>query len=213
MNKRMYLMIIIGYTIFNIFMMALYDWYGNKNTNGNARDINISMIDEQNYRDQTYNIESKEYNKEDIDNYKFNNRKEISEEVDTNKNNYDFKYESDEITNNISEEKKNSIENKSSFNSSNCYNKNKVNKVFNSSASEIIKDLTTIEKAKVLVVCTKLSREEYKNISDYLSYNNERLGVLKVYDILEKKLDDESLEELKRIFFRYMDVDKVKEII
>lgn len=212
MNKRIYSMIIIIYTVFNISMMFLYDGYGSKNTNENVREMDMSMEDEQNYRAEIDNNESKENSKEDLGNYKFNNKKDISEEVDTNKNNYNFKYESDEITNNISDEKNITRDKESSFNSSNYYNKNKVNKVFNSSASEIIKDLTAMEKAKVLVVCTKLSREEYKNISEYLSYNNERLGVLKVYDILEKKLDDESLEELKEIFFRYMDVDKVKEI-
>ena len=212
MNKRIYSMIIIIYTVFNISMMFLYDEYDSKNTNENVREMDMSMEDEQNYRAEIDNNESKENSKEDLGNYKFNNKKDISEEVDTNKNNYNFKYESDEITNNISDEKNITRDKESSFNSSNYYNKNKVNKVFNSSASEIIKDLTAMEKAKVLVVCTKLSREEYKNISEYLSYNNERLGVLKVYDILEKKLDDESLEELKEIFFRYMDVDKVKEI-
>ena len=210
MNKKIYLIIIIGYTIFNIFIMNLSAWDSNKNININeaSGDNTINMLNEQNYKDKTGSIEIKENNNEDRDSYKFNNKKEALSEVD--ENNYNFKYESDEITNNnVSREKKN----KNSFDSINYHNKNKVNKVFNSSADEIIKDLTTIEKAKVLIVCTKLSREEYKNISEYLSYNNERLGVLKVYDILEKKLDDKSLEDLKKIFFRYMDIEKVKEII
>ena len=35
---------------------------------------------------------------------------------------------------------------------------------------------------------------------------------MKVYAILEKKLDDESIEEVKEIFYKYIDTDKVKEI-
>lgn len=209
MNRRGYLVIVVFYTIFNIGVLVLLNNYTGeyKKENVEYKDFHVEVYDNEEKNQQ---IISEEESKENDEKYIKNKEKlELSQDNNDNvEDKLNIMYESDkDIYNNSS----------NNYNESSYYDKNKnianeSNQVFKLTAEEIIRDLTPIEKAKILWVCRKLTKEEYNDIEEYLSYRNEKLGVIKVYNILESKLDEESLGEVKDIFSKYMDLTKVEEI-
>lgn len=209
MNRKGYLVIVVFYTIFNIVVLVLFDNYTNKYEKEYVenKDSYVEILDNEDKNQQMVNIEESKVN----DEISIKNKEKL-ELSQNNSENVEDKL-------NIMHESDKDIYNNSSYNykESSSYDKNKnmaneSNQVFKLTAEEIIRDLTPIEKAKILWVCRKLTREEYNDIEEYLSYRNEKLGVIKVYSILESKLDEESLAEVKDIFSKYMDLTKVEEI-
>ncbi len=75
---------------------------------------------------------------------------------------------------------------------------------------ELIDELTISEKAKIIGICKELNEEDYSEINEFLTYNNERLAVLRTLNVIERKVDEEQIEELKKIFSKYIDMDKVE---
>lgn len=84
-------------------------------------------------------------------------------------------------------------------------------KVLKMPISKIEDSLSIAEKAKILSVCKKLSEQDYKYIAQYANYDNEKIAVSKTFDILENRLTDEQLEEVKEIFSDYIDFSKVED--
>lgn len=84
------------------------------------------------------------------------------------------------------------------------------NKVMKVPPEELIDELTISEKAKIIGICKKLNEEDYSEINEFLTYNNERLAVLRTLNVIERKVDEEQIEELKKIFSKYIDMDKVE---
>lgn len=84
------------------------------------------------------------------------------------------------------------------------------NKVMKVPPEELIDELTISEKAKIISICKELNEEDYSEINEFLTYNNERLAVLRTLNVIERKVDEEQIEELKKIFSKYIDMDKVE---
>ncbi len=84
------------------------------------------------------------------------------------------------------------------------------NKVMKVPPEELIDELTISEKAKIIGICKALNEEDYSEINEFLTYNNERLAVLRTLNVIERKVDEEQIEELKKIFSKYIDMDKVE---
>jgi len=83
-------------------------------------------------------------------------------------------------------------------------------KVMKVPAEELINELTFSEKAKIMSICKELNEEDYSDISEFITYNDERLAVLRTLNVIENKVDEEQIEELKKIFSKYIDMDKVE---
>ncbi len=83
-------------------------------------------------------------------------------------------------------------------------------KVMKVPPEELIDELTISEKAKIIGICKALNEEDYSEINEFLTYNNERLAVLRTLNVIERKVDEEQIEELKKIFSKYIDMDKVE---
>jgi hypothetical protein len=83
-------------------------------------------------------------------------------------------------------------------------------KVMKVPPEELIDELTISEKAKIMGICKDLNKEDYSEISEFLTYNDERLAVLRTLNVIERKVDEEQIEELKKIFSKYIDMDKVE---
>jgi len=83
-------------------------------------------------------------------------------------------------------------------------------KVMKVPAEELINELTFSEKAKIMSICKELNEEDYSEISEFITYNDERLAVLRTLNVIENKVDEEQIEELKKIFSKYIDMDKVE---
>ncbi len=84
------------------------------------------------------------------------------------------------------------------------------NKVMKVPPEELIDELTISEKAKIIGICKELDKEDYSEINKFLTYNNERLAVLRTLNVIERKVDEEQIEELKKIFSKYIDMNKVE---
>ncbi|WP_346897163.1 hypothetical protein [Clostridium sp. UBA7503] len=84
------------------------------------------------------------------------------------------------------------------------------NKVMKVPPEELIDELTISEKAKIIGICKELDEEDYSEINKFLTYNNERLAVLRTLNVIESKVDEEQIEELKKIFSKYIDMNKVE---
>jgi len=84
------------------------------------------------------------------------------------------------------------------------------NKVMKVPPEELIDELTISEKAKIIGICKELNEADYSEINEFLTYNNERLAVLRTLNVIERKVDEEQIEELKKIFSKYIDMDKVE---
>lgn len=206
MDKNKCSLIVVIYTIFNIGVLIGFNVYENNNhedyisNNGNY------------VQNQQKNLEN-----EEITNVQQNkNEDKIQGEAEVEIKKTEKNSNNTLSENNTMHESDKEIDNNSSYKSGNSYKQkessSESNKVFKLSAEEIINDLSSIEKAKILFVCRKLTTEEYNEIEEYLSYNNEKLGVTKVFNILENKLDEKSLEDVIEIFSKYMDIDKIDEI-
>lgn len=85
------------------------------------------------------------------------------------------------------------------------------NKVLKVPISNIEKSLSLAEKAKILTMCKKLSEKDYKYIAQYANYDNEKIAVSKTLDILENRLTEEQIEEVKEIFSNYIDFSKLED--
>lgn len=84
------------------------------------------------------------------------------------------------------------------------------NKVMKTSTDEMIKDLSAVEKGKIMLICKELTEEDYEDITEYLSYNNERLAVMRTLDVLESKVEKKKVDQIKEIFSKYIDMSKVE---
>lgn len=200
MNRKKYIVFVILYTIFNIgVLMGASDYIQQSYVNQAQREEQVINKESSGQIDTEVSEAIIEESENKNDNLAQNN---AENQISMNEDNYET--DKEVLNYSLSYKQRTSRRVNSSTQQS--------TKVFKVTADEIISDLNPIEKAKILWVCRKLTKEEYNEIEEYLSYQNEKLGVMKVYAILEEKLDDESLEDVKEIFSKYIDTEKVKEI-
>ncbi|MEG0132701.1 MAG: hypothetical protein RSA29_17445 [Clostridium sp.] len=201
MKRNIYSAIVIGYALFNIVILIYFQAYENKSL----------------YKESDYSSESKGSNlNEELDKDEVMNSGDLSK-LEIDKSDNEFNRQRTYINNNKQEQLKSldeisaeiAIPENLEFDS---YNKKmrEQNKVMRVSTDEIIDNLTTVEKGKIMILCKELDDEDYNNINKYLSYTNEKLGVKKTLDVLEKKVDKKKIDEVKKIFSKYIDMDKVE---
>lgn len=203
MNRKKYSIFVIMYTIFNIgLLMGASDYIQQAYKNEYSDEKQVNSIENNSGYENKVSVEEIKDKNEKLTQNNSENKSSMSQRKKSNMQNT---YISDDEVLNFST-------NYSSGSTTRRKSSTQSTKVFKVTADEIISDLNPLEKAKILWVCRKLTKEEYNEIEEYLSYNNEKLGVMKVYAILEKKLDEDSLKEVKEIFSKYIDTEKVKEI-
>lgn len=203
MNRKKCAIFVIMYTIFNIgLLMGASDYIQHAYKNEYSDKKQVNAIENNSVYENKADAEEIQNKNEKLTQNNSENQISMSQRKKSNMQN---KYISDDEGLNYST-------NHSSGSTTRQNSSIQSTKVFKVTADEIISDLNTLEKAKILWVCRKLTKEEYNDIEEYLSYSNEKVGVMKVYAILEKKLDEDSLEEVKEIFSKYIDTEKVKEI-
>ena len=97
-----------------------------------------------------------------------------------------------------------------SKNSSTTTKKEETKPVFKVSAGSIEKSLSTIDKAKLLFIGSKLSTVDEGRVKDYLSDNDPEEGVRKAYKLLQQRLNEEDLNKVKEILEKYINIDVVE---
>jgi len=214
MNRKGYSVTIILYTIVNIAALVSFNI---SNENLNYKEEN-KVIAKSNEKDENYNKEiptdiQKEYIDANAsqDSVKSDETKErvvldeelVKKRIQANRerqNQLNEIYKSDNEIVKVDEME---------FDKYNKEIKEK-SKVMKVPAEELINKLTFSEKAKIMSICKELNEEDYSEISEFLTYNDERLAVLRTLNVIESKVDEDQIEELKEIFSKYIDMDKVE---
>lgn len=209
MNRKLYSVIIVLYTIINIVALVSF------NINNGLKSKEINNISKQS---EAYNDVKNGSNEQD--DYKDNNISEKSEDIQAKddevsnnatakqrvKANRERQYQLDE---GYEDDGKIVEVNEADFDK---YNKEirEKNKVMKVPADELINKLTILEKAKIMSICKELDENDYSDITEFLTYKNEKLAVIKTLGVIESKVDEEEVEELKEIFSKYIDMKKVE---
>lgn len=124
--------------------------------------------------------------------------------------------EKQDQTSDVKETKKNqpikeySEQGVASKNSSTKTKKEETKPVFKVKADSIEKSLSTIDKAKLLFIGSKLSTIDEGRVKDYLSDNNPEEGVKKAYKLLQQRLNEEDLNKVKDILEKYINIEAVE---
>jgi len=215
MNRKVYSVAVILYTIINITALVSFNI---NNDNLKYKDVN-NTISKNNEENEIYNNKDSSLNTQER--YKETNSSEGSNE--TNKS-------EDECVATKDLDKKRAEANRKRQNELNeiyetdigivdvdeidfdKYNKEirEKNKVMKVPAEEIINKLTISEKAKIMSICRRLDDDDYSEINEFLTYKNERLAVLRTLNVIESKVDEAGVEELKVILSKYIDMNKVE---
>lgn len=216
MNKKRYSIIILLYTVFNIVVLVKFNI---------DEDLKEKRAYESQYMDKkiTENLQEDDQGEapnkdvtskqaiDDVDESCDDKTKQnVNDNLNKNRKNFDKEkenrlnrdYESDAEIGNINDldldlEK---------------YNKEASEKyhVMKASPNEIMDELTLAEKTKVMLICKELTKKDYSDITEFMTYKDERLGVMRTINVLEKRVKKEKVEELKCIFSKYIDLDKVE---
>ncbi|MDU1413063.1 MAG: hypothetical protein E6929_09615 [Clostridium sp.] len=203
MKKRLYSLFVIIFSVLDIiFMIKIYDFEKNKDELNESNNIVNCGEVQLNNEESSLDYDTGEINTEE----KINNDQKTSEdkvELDEEKskrfNRASSRYETDQEINNSKQVEIDIAAVKEE------------SKVLKMPISKIEDSLSIAEKAKILSVCKKLSEQDYKYIAQYANYDNEKIAVSKTLDILENRLTDEQLEEVKEIFSDYIDFSKVED--
>ncbi|MGL4730213.1 MAG: hypothetical protein ACRCW0_01335 [Clostridium sp.] len=75
---------------------------------------------------------------------------------------------------------------------------------------EMLQEISFNDKRTVLKLAYKVPKSEFNNIMECLNYKNERVGLTRVLEILEKYLSDEEMDEAKKIASPFIDVKKIE---
>ncbi len=214
MNKKRYSIIIILYTVFNIVVLVKFN-------------IDEDLKEKRAYESQYMDKNITENLQEDEQGEVPNKDVTSTEAIDDMDESCDEKTKQDVIDNlnknrkNIDTEKENQLnrdyESDAEIGNINDLDLEKYNKevsekyhVMKASPNEIMDELTLAEKTKVMLICKELTKKDYSDITEFLTYKDERLGVMRTLNVLEKRVKKEKVEELKGIFSKYIDLDKVE---
>ena len=207
MNRKFYSIIVIIYSLICIYIMSNYK-LPNKDVN---KDITLvkKQQEESNTNSSYKNIKSKENLKnndtnnienesgiKDFSEYSKSKTKEIVED------NLDETYKLTHEDSGISEIK-------GEFDSFNTEMRKK-NQVIKVPVEEIVSCLSLSEKGKLFTISRKLSNEEYDKFQEYLGYKNQKIGMRKALEIIEAKLPQDEVEEVKAILSKFMDMELIE---
>lgn len=195
MKKNTYILIIITYTVFNIGILAGYNKY---------LDISreVKFVEKVNESQEAAN---KIEESKDEENNLVKNEDTKEEEKKENKTKGTVKAYMDEEDRKIYE----------NTNSANFSNNNEVsyiesNKVFKIDAYEIEDSMSIVEKLKVMNLVKDLTYNDFEEIEGYMDYKDEKLAVIKTLKLLEKHLNENEIESIKKIFSKYIDLKKIE---
>lgn len=215
MNRKVYSVVVILYTIINITALVSFNI---NNDNLKYKDVNnaISKNNEENeiYNNKDSSLNTEEKYKETDSSEESNEKNKSEDECVTTKDLDKKRTEADrKRQNQLNEiyETDMGIVNVDEIDF-NKYNKEirEKNKVMKVPAEEIINKLTISEKAKIMSICKRLDDNDYSEINEFLTYKNERLAVLRTLNVIESKVDEAGVEELKVILSKYIDMNKVE---
>jgi len=215
MNRKVYSVVVILYTIINITALVSFNI---NNDNLKYKDVN-NTISKNNEENEIYNNKDSSLNTQEK--YKETNSSEESNEKNKSEDGCVTTKDSDKKRAEANRKRQNELNeiydtdigivnvDEIDFDK---YNKEirEKNKVMKVPAEEIINTLTISEKAKIMSICKKLDDNDYSEINEFLTYKNERLAVLRTLDVIESKVDEAGVEELKVIFSKYIDMNKVE---
>lgn len=208
MNKKFYSVIVIIYSALCIYIMINYK-VPNEDVN---KDITLVKKQQEESSDKNSNntyvntketIKNNDSNatKNDIQVKGFNeySRSKTRKIVDDNLNEtYKLAHEDSGI---------NSINGE--FDSFNTEQRKK-NQVIKVPVDEIVSCLSLSEKGKLFTISRKLSNEDYIKFQEYLGYKNQKIGMRKALEIIEAKLPQEEVEEVKTILSKFMDMEVIE---
>lgn len=76
--------------------------------------------------------------------------------------------------------------------------------------NSIIKDMSFMDKARLLSIANKISPTDYAKINNYLSDGNSNNSVKNVYEILKTKLSKKDFAEFQQVASKYVYLDKLE---
>jgi len=207
MNRKFYSIIVIIYSAICIYIMSNY-----KLPN---RDVNkdITLVKKQQEESNTNNSYKNIKSKENLKNYDTNNIENESAIKDFSK--YSKAKTKEIVEGNLDETYKLTYEDsgineiKGEFDSFNTEMRKK-NQVIKVPVEEIVSCLSLSEKGKLFTISRKLSNEEYDKFQEYLGYKNQKIGMRKALEIIEAKLPQDEVEEVKAILSKFMDMEVIE---
>lgn len=214
MKRIFYSLIVVTYSVICIYIMTNYN-VPNKNINHN-----ITVVKKQQGEVQMNGktIEDKEIKgnneKEDqsVSSYTISNPNEDSED-EINFNDYRKRKSIDMIRDSMEElsQMENVDEIKGEFDAYNIEQR-KRNQVIKVPIEDLVSYLSLEEKAKILSLSKKLTKEDFQKFQEYLSYKNQKIGVRRALEILEQRMSSKQVSEIKEIFSKYIDMNTVENI-
>lgn len=210
MNRKLYSVIIVSYTILNIIALVSF----NINSSLESKEINNIYKESEAYNDVKNSLNEQEDHKDNNILEEKSDDIQVKDEGVSNKAmeeqrvkaNREREYRLSKTYENDSQIAK---VDEADFDKYNKEIKEK-NKVMKVPADELINKLTISEKAKIMGICKELDENDYSEITEFLTYKNERLAVMRTLNVIENKVDEEEVEELKKIFSKYIDMKKVE---
>ncbi|EQB89279.1 hypothetical protein J2Z44_000844 [Clostridium punense] len=214
MKRIFYSLIVVTYSVICIYIMTNYN-VPNKNINHN-----ITVVKKQQGEVQMNGktIEDKEIKgnneKEDqsVSSYTISNPNEDSED-EINFHDYRKRKSIDMIRDSMEElsQMENVDEIKGEFDAYNIEQR-KRNQVIKVPIEDLVSYLSLEEKAKILSLSKKLTKEDFQKFQEYLSYKNQKIGVRRALEILEQRMSSKQVSEIKEIFSKYIDMNTVENI-
>lgn len=207
MNRKFYSIIVIIYSLICIYIMSNYK-LPNKDVNKD-----ITLVKKQQEESNTNNSYKDIKSKENLKNYNTNDIENESAVKDFNE--YSKSKTKEIVENNLEETYKLTHEDsgineiKGEFDSFNTEMRKK-NQVIKVPVEEIVSCLSLSEKGKLFTISRKLSNEDYNNFQEYLGYKNQKIGMRKALEIIEAKLPQDEVEEVKAILSKFMDMELIE---
>lgn len=212
MRKYYYFIIIIS-TLLSCSTMYLYSYtisvkrngeaqiinkkdciYKNKQCNNNNDNTNPNVLETGNQQIDA-KVENVETNtKEEMDSSKFKSNEFKPEQIDNKKESENSSINTDSNANNVSIKYDSEIE---------------TQPVFKVKKDDIFSSMSIIDKERVFVIATKLSKTDYNKIVYLLKNDNNGSGVISSFQILKDKLSKKDYLKLKGIAGKYINMNVV----
>lgn len=214
MKRFFYSLIVVIYSVICIYIMTNYN-IPNKNINHN-----ITVVKKQQGEAHTNekaienkkNKKSNEKEEQSVSSYTISNPNEDTEDGITF-HDYRKRKSIDTIRDSMEElsEMQNKDEIKGEFDAYNIEQRKK-NQVIKVPIEDLVSYLSLEEKAKILSLSKKLTKEDFEKFQEYLSYKNQKIGVRRALEILEQRMSSKQVNEIKEIFSKYIDMNTVEDI-
>lgn len=214
MKRIFYSLIVVTYSVICIYIMTNYN-VPNKNINHNITVVKKQQDEIQMNGKTIEDKEIKESNakeEQSVSSYTISNPNEDSD-GEINSHDYRKRKSIDMIRDSMEElsQMENEDEIKGEFDAYNIEQRKK-NQVIKVPIEDLVSYLSLEEKAKILSLSKKLTKEDFEKFQEYLSYKNQKIGVRRALEILEQRMSSKQVSEIKEIFSKYIDMNTVENI-